>query len=79
MTNQYAVFESHVHLRKPQYKVPLCKPRYKSTGFDEFLMQTSTRLISIHLTIDTDLYYFLHGNSPPICMRVYNGSPSANN
>ena len=29
MTNQWAVFESHVHL---------CKPKYKSTGVDEFII-----------------------------------------
>ena len=29
MTNQWAVFESHVHL---------CKPQYKSTGVDELLI-----------------------------------------
>ena len=29
MTNQWAVFESHVRL---------CKPQYKSTGIDELLL-----------------------------------------
>ena len=49
MTNQWVVFESHVHL---------CKPQYKSTGADELfiscinLIETPThnptQLISIH-------------------------------